>query len=292
MQPTFLLIGAGKCGTSSLCHYLSQHPDVFISDPKEPGYFTQNNARGWQWYSSLFVKGKRCQAIGEATVNYSKSHLYPLAAERIAKALPKVQIIYLTRHPLRRIESEWKYKTLKGEEKRPFNTAILAEPDYIETSNYKKQLAIFRKYYADEHIKVLFLEDLQHDAQGVLQACFGFLGVDCMQHNIDLKPRNIGSKAVSISRIVRLMRELPGFEVIRHYLPNHWRRNIRYLLSKQMADIHALREPLIWDADVLAEVIQRLRPDSEAFLSDCEKAKDFWNLEKNIMMNSKQKAVD
>lgn len=280
MKPTFLLIGAGKCGTTSLCHYLSQHPDIFISDPKEPGYFTLNQHKGWNWYCSLFAHGEHYKAIGEGTVNYSKSHLYPLAAEQIARALPDAKIIYLTRHPLKRIVSEWKYKTLKGDEKRPFNEALLAESDYIDTSNYKKQLGIFQQHYTDKQIKVLFLEDLQDNTESTLQECFNFLGVLQNNNIADLKPKNTGTATISVSPLVRLARTLPGFDVIRQYFPAGWRYYARKALGRKMSEIDQLKAPVIWNQDVLTTAVKALKFDTEAFLTHHGKSKDFWNLDK------------
>ncbi len=280
MKPTFLLIGVGKCGTTSLCHYLSQHPDIFISDPKEPGYFTLNHHKGWNWYCSLFAPGENYKAIGEGTVNYSKSHLYPLAAEQIAHTLPDAKIIYLARHPLKRMASEWKYKTLKGDEKRPFNQALLAESDYINTSNYKKQLSAFQHHYADKQIKVLFLEDLQDNTEFTLQECFNFLGVLPNSNITDLKPKNTGTATISVSPFVRLARSLPGFDVIRQYLPAEWRYYVRKTLGQQMSEIDKLKAPVIWDQKTLTKAVKALKLDTEAFLTHHGKSKDFWNLDK------------
>jgi hypothetical protein len=38
-RPQFFIVGAPKCGTTAMCHYLSQHPEIFISTPKEPHFF-------------------------------------------------------------------------------------------------------------------------------------------------------------------------------------------------------------------------------------------------------------
>lgn len=42
LKPTFYVIGAPKCGTTSLCQYLSEHPQVFVTSPKEPGYWSKD----------------------------------------------------------------------------------------------------------------------------------------------------------------------------------------------------------------------------------------------------------
>ena len=93
MKPNFLVVGAGRCGTTSLCYYLEQHPDVFIYEQKETEFFNSDRFynKDWPWYESLFEKGKGHKAVGEGTVNYSKQYRYPKAEPRIVHHLPDVR---------------------------------------------------------------------------------------------------------------------------------------------------------------------------------------------------------
>jgi hypothetical protein len=83
--PNFLLVGAAKCGTSSLYHYLQQHPDIFMSPAKEPRFFSNRAANpgsgpgdvgisqkcvgSFDEYLKLFQKSKGKKAVGEASVD-------------------------------------------------------------------------------------------------------------------------------------------------------------------------------------------------------------------------------
>ena len=74
-QPNFFIIGAPKCGTTSMSVYLSSHPDIIISDPKEPHYFSDdiNNGgiRDMKVYLDCFSSDdKKVNAIGEASTLY------------------------------------------------------------------------------------------------------------------------------------------------------------------------------------------------------------------------------
>ena len=83
MLPNFLVIGAAKSATTSLCELLGQHPDVFILDPKEPHFFTRHYELGWKWYKSLFSNAGSYERIGEGSTSYSQKGLYPgLIGER------------------------------------------------------------------------------------------------------------------------------------------------------------------------------------------------------------------
>lgn len=53
-KPDFLIIGAQKCGTTSLFYYLSQHPDLCLPAIKELQFFTFEYSKGWPWYENQF----------------------------------------------------------------------------------------------------------------------------------------------------------------------------------------------------------------------------------------------
>ena len=79
MKPNFLVIGAMKCGTTSLCSLLGQHPDIFMSNPKETYFFSNDEVyqRGSSWYESIFLGSENKIAIGEGSTNYSKKYIFP-----------------------------------------------------------------------------------------------------------------------------------------------------------------------------------------------------------------------
>ncbi len=89
MLPEFLIVGAPKCGTTSLADALSQHPDLFIPERKELGFFDKNWERGMTWLAQYFEQARSEQLRGEATPDYFAT---PLAAERIAAHESGVQV--------------------------------------------------------------------------------------------------------------------------------------------------------------------------------------------------------
>ncbi len=84
MIPNYLVIGASKCGTSSLCRLLGQHPDMFMSTPKEPNFFCYDHVyeKGWAWYESLFDRADGKLAIGEGTTQYSQRTVWRFGGVR------------------------------------------------------------------------------------------------------------------------------------------------------------------------------------------------------------------
>ena len=152
MLPNFLVIGAAKSATTSLCELLGQHPDVFILDPKEPHFFTRHYELGWKWYKSLFSNAGSYERIGEGSTSYSQKGLYPGAAKTIYQYLPDTLLIYIVRHPLERIESQW-YQEIKSVRKAlPFCQAVRHQPKLLDPSRYWLQINEFRNYYPDNRI--------------------------------------------------------------------------------------------------------------------------------------------
>jgi Sulfotransferase family len=118
--PSFLIIGAMKCGTSALHRYLSVHPEVAISEPKELKFFVgpasiPSYAGSWSWQRGNWHRGtawhKRhfaahARARGEAPPAYT-SPSFPEAAGRIARVVPDARLLYLVRDPMARAVSQY-----------------------------------------------------------------------------------------------------------------------------------------------------------------------------------------
>ena len=132
MMPSFLLIGAQKCGTTSLFNYLLEHPSVCAPVKKEVGYFSSNFDKGIEWYQSFFpiVWHKDRQYItGEASTGYI---YHPHARHRIADTIPQVKLIALLRNPVDRAYSHYHHTARMGKEELPFAEAIEREEERIE----------------------------------------------------------------------------------------------------------------------------------------------------------------
>ena len=195
MKPNFLIIGAMKSGTTSFHSILSQHPDVFMSKLKEPEFFCRDRIykRGWEWYESLFANARGKLAIGEASTSYTKKgdNYSPHTAERIAKHLPNVKLIYIVRNPLERIESHWRQGRNLGWCSQDFDEAVL-DPRVINPSRYWWQINVYRDLFPDLQIKVLFFEDFKREPHTTVQKCLDFLGVDSQISLPNIyRPKNI-----------------------------------------------------------------------------------------------------
>jgi hypothetical protein len=180
--PNLLIVGAHKCGTTSLHAYLDQHPEISMSTPKELNFFVDvmNWPKGFTWYERHF---RTNTIVGESSVLYSR---YPRGGgvpERIHRHLPDVKLIYIVRDPVDRVRSHFIEVRSELSERRAFETVlrtILTSPEpgsYLDTSRYAFQLEQYEKHFSPDRILVLFLEDLVARPQDTLRRVFEFLGV-------------------------------------------------------------------------------------------------------------------
>jgi hypothetical protein len=136
MLPSFLIVGAERCGTSSMYEVLSRHPAVFsaILPRKEVHYFDYSYAHPLSWYRCHFPLRARAalaaRGTGVAPVAFEASPSYmchPLAPERIARDLPGVKLIVMLRDPVARAYSSHTMRAGWGVETEPFERALELE---------------------------------------------------------------------------------------------------------------------------------------------------------------------
>ena len=181
--PDFVVVGAPKAGTSSLARYLSLHPDIHMSRPKEPNFF--NDAahygrwnRGTLWYRTQFRSGKA--VCGEASPGYAAWPARPSVAERMGATIPAAKLIYLVREPLGRLRSHYLMQARQGRFEGSFD-AFTSSPGAADAhcaSRYGTQLQHFLEFYPLERILIVESADLATRRDQTMAAIFRFLGVD------------------------------------------------------------------------------------------------------------------
>ncbi len=178
--PNTIIIGAMKCGTTSLHEYLSYHPDVSMSENKETNFFVreQNWSKGLGWYRQHFKT--HAQVIGESSPNYARFPIFPGVPERIRMIVPHAKLILCVRDPIKRMLSHYIHSYSIGRENRSLEQAFRDERanPYLLCSSYHYQIEQYLPYFAPSQIKVVVLEELEADPQKTLRDVFEFLGVD------------------------------------------------------------------------------------------------------------------
>jgi hypothetical protein len=135
MLPAFLIVGAQRCGTTSLYKSLVQHPGVLSAVlHKGVHYFDTGYANGPDWYRGHFPLAATAKLVerrlgfppitGESSPYYM---FHPLAAERIARMLPDVRLLVALRDPVERAYSAHSHELARGFETEPFERAVELE---------------------------------------------------------------------------------------------------------------------------------------------------------------------
>lgn len=179
--PNLIVIGAQKCGTTSLHYYLSLHPQISMAGAKELDFFMadRNWTRGVEWYKSHFAHPTPVR--GESSPGYSNHPWFPGVPVRMAAVLPNARLIYLVRDPIQRIVSHYLQRLSLGLEHRPLAEALAdAGPTnlYVTRSLYHWQVQQFLPFYPLERILIVATEDLYHRRLETLRRVFSFLNVD------------------------------------------------------------------------------------------------------------------
>ena len=176
--PDFLVIGAMKCGTTTLAAQLAAQPGIFMTTPKEPEFFSDdvNFHKGRHWYESLFAAAAPDALKGEASTGYTKLPTYPEALERIATLLPSVRLIYLIRNPLDRLVSHYIHEWTMGVISCDLATALSRHPELIEYGRYARQIQPYLEAFGPERILLLTMEGMRSRPQDTLTHATTFLG--------------------------------------------------------------------------------------------------------------------
>lgn len=119
-----------KAGTTALHAYLDQHPNVFMSDPKGPGFYAETSptARMRADYAALFTAGADCRYRGESSTKYTKAPTFPDVLAWLHAECPEACILYMIGDPLARIESQHLFNRRVHGETHPLREAVASDP--------------------------------------------------------------------------------------------------------------------------------------------------------------------
>lgn len=203
--PDAIVIGATKAGTTSLFHYLSGHPQVFMDPQKELRFFSYPDrfSLGADWYRSRFAEAGERVAM-ESSNSYTRDPVYPGVPERIAAVCPDVKLVYLTRDPMARLESHYRHRLAMGREWRSPSEALTAETSYVAASSFGHQLSLYRRHFPAEQIHVVASERLFDDHDDARAELCGFLGIDHDPHRVWPRENTTSGRPVAPAMLRRL----------------------------------------------------------------------------------------
>lgn len=210
--PDFLIIGAQKCGTTSLYNHLIKHPSIYPASVKEVGFFDRYFTNSIKWYRSQFPSVLRKYYTkwvlrqpfftGEASTGYI---LNPHSLMRINKIIPRAKLIALLRNPVERAYSHYQHTVRIKRESLSFEEAIAREDErigeawqrmrsdenyynfdialyaYLRTGMYIEQLVDLMSLFPRNQVLILNSEAFRADPSNTFRNVFHFLGMPVWQ---------------------------------------------------------------------------------------------------------------
>lgn len=178
---SFFVIGAARCGTTSIYSYLARHTQVAIPTVKEPRFFTRNWDKGWDWYADVYRNQAPGEIAGDFSPGYSNMTRKDKPVLRIAEAYPEARIVYLVRNPIDCALSNWRMSAQNGAAP-PFAECLGDHTAVYHRTLFWKQISFYREHFPDERILVLPLERIIADPETNGRRITDFLGIEPAQH--------------------------------------------------------------------------------------------------------------
>ena len=180
--PDFLIVGAQRCGTSTLYEDLLDAPGVFLPAVKEPYNLTDDHVltgQGRAEYAALFAGAAGARRCGEASTRYTLRPHYEGCAGRARAVLgPDLRIIYLIREPIARAISHHRFDCAHGWVSPDADTEVLRHARYVNAGRYAFQITPWIEAFGRERVHIERFEDFTADRLDALARICAFLGVD------------------------------------------------------------------------------------------------------------------
>ena len=276
-KPNLLIIGAMKCGTTSLHHYLNMHPDIYMSEIKEIDYFIKerNYNRGMKWYKTNFPSNAKIR--GESSQDYTKFHWWEGVPKRIFDDLGKnVKIIYIVRNPIERIISHYNELKYQNIAPRSLNAYLsngnIEKNELVLTSSYGKQLAEYLEFFSIENIKIIRLEDLKVNRRDTLNAIFNFLSLKEINDDVFRLKSNVTDDKKMNTGIGNFIEENIAISKVKVYVPNIIKQTLKRILN----NLNITKKRINMDVTISEDIEEKLK---DIFMQDLKLLKSLTKLD-------------
>lgn len=278
--PNFLIVGAAKGGTTSLYYYLSQHPDVFFSEVKEPCFFCFAQHKptyevgiktvfDFDQYRKLFENAEGYKVIGEATAIYLYMHDEVIA--NIKKYIPnyeELKIIVILRNPVDRAYSQYMMNIRDLRDELTFEEAIEAEPTRKMSRNNTDLFYLDRGYYFNQvkayldnfkNVKIYLFDELVESPGDLMKDLCVFLQIkDDFTFKMNEKFNVSGRpKFKFISKLIR--QDFLIKKLLKRVLPKDKRKRMALSFKNKMHEINLKKEKM--NPNTREKLIENFRED-------------------------------
>jgi Sulfotransferase domain len=256
--PDFIIIGAMKCATSTLHEQLAMQPGIFMTDLKEPNFFSDDEQydRGLDWYLSHFESAPLTAMCGESSTHYTKLPTYPQTIERLHKHFPNVKSIYILRHPIDRLMSQYVHEWTMRVISIDIDRALDLHPELIAYSQYAMQLQPYLETFGSERVLPVFFERLIRQPQSELERICNFLGYSGQPvWQDDLDAQNVSSERMRKHELRDFLLDIPLLKALRQKLvpksTRDWIRGLWTLKEKPQLSAERIAQlQAIFDEDL------------------------------------------
>lgn len=267
-----MIVGAQKCGTSSLLRYLGQHPDLCAHEQTECAFFVnaEEHAAGWERIAPIYFPLTR--AASRRLIAKSASLMCsPAAVERLAAHNPVVQVVVMLRDPVQRAYAAYREARRNGLERLPtFAEAVWADParlrgnawrelscDYLRGSAYVYHLRSLLARFPPERVHAFLTEELRDCPEVICGTLFTALRVPPAER-LDLARRHNMAAQARAQWLASIMTAQPSARrALRRVVPIQARKRIRRRL-RRMNEVPYDPPPL--DPALAAELRDYFRP--------------------------------
>lgn len=257
-MPDFIIIGAMKSATSTLHNQLSAQSGIFMSTPKEPNFFSDDEIyrQGIEWYSGLFSDGDVNDICGESSTHYTKMPDYPNTIQRLKAAIPQPKLIYVMRHPVDRLISHYMHQWSEGVYSCGIDQAIDDYSELIDYSCYGMQVTPYLEEFGRKAVLPLFFDDLKNNKDKALNKVGEFIG--CTKPFIwidDLALNNVSNQRIRrFYGYELLVNTKPMAWVRKNFIPQTLRNRVKKRFTMQqrpeISDVQRKRITKIFDRDL------------------------------------------
>ena len=275
-RPNFLLVGAPKCGTGAISHFLGQHPDIFMAERREPNYFSSDlqhdDAATAEDYAALFAdRPERLRGEGSTWYLYSNAAPHRILAE----CGPETRIIVVVRNPVELVRSLFDYRRFYASHQiTNLPAALRLEEEHLDAVGrgeiradplkihraaalYSRGIRRYIELFGAARVKIVLYDDLVSDTRGLMCDLYDFLGVDDTFDFVDRRVnQSFGRRLYWLSRVLRW--RITSVKRMLAFLPRGVRRGALRLVDR-LNTREARHTPL--PAAVKAELVAHFHDD-------------------------------
>lgn len=257
LLPNFLIVGTAKAATTTIHEYLKQHPNIFMTDWKEPCFFVFKDKPNpvyttdrpvsfvttLEMYKSQFEKGKEHIVKGESSTPYL--YFYNETIENIKKVYDNhrsIKILIVLRDPVNRAFSQYMMKVRDLVENLSFEEALESEDMrmknnahfdffYRERGRYYNQVKAYLEEFDD--VKIMFYEKFRNNEQEFLNEIVSFLGLEAINFT-EIEKQNISGRP-KIKWMSSILKDNPFKRVMASILPRKTKLRLKsFIMNKNL----------------------------------------------------------